>query len=514
MNELNLKVDSQNLLGFPLVEPFGNQRLSKGRSTITFQHSVDPSRDIITLKYIDKTRAADRVYLRLSKFFRLALEIQDNQSEAVLINIKNIQKNLGIPRKDLQTLFENGEAELKEYLFKRLFILQTDNLPLNLRDTYRSLFERFHFGDNQFFYPEDGTPTGLNPREAKQIIQEANEAQNKFPAKSKNSAKYWVNNAGHQICIVKKIGEGEFSKVYAYIDLKKQILGAFKAAKKNQFHLNQVIKDLQREFRLLFSIHANNKAWGIQVRPRKSLTLSVQSYQTQDDKAPKLKSGYIGMKYDYSYFDECHRNPKPPIEDILFEFHQILGGLCKLSQLNILHGDIKVDNILVKNTGKMKWIHLSDFQGAVRADDDLPLIEFVAGEQRKATALFNCLDRDENLGLDFAMTNNKVALIKLEKARDVYGTGYVLYYRLMRRFPLAFMIAKKLPIQDINEYHGLDVDGTLPELQDLIESMILEDYEARPSAEAVFFTFQEIINIKFPFLGEKIQAAMDEYTIV
>jgi serine/threonine protein kinase len=172
------------------------------------------------------------------------------------------------------------------------------------------------------------------------------------------------------------IGKGKFGQIKQLHRSFTPTSEAFKFAK-NSLKQKEAELDIKNEYTKLRMIHSKKKVWGIQEPPRQLIKMK--------GKQRKVLYGHIGTLYERNYKEDLILNPRTKFEDCLTDFHQILAGLKELSQQDILHGDLKVENLLVKeDTDGMKLVHIADFGGAQLAKQEFSLERLAGGAGHRA----------------------------------------------------------------------------------------------------------------------------------
>jgi hypothetical protein len=437
--------------------------------------------------------------LKIPQFSPSYINIKEDKNRVILLSIKSISRCLNIKYKKLiKILLDNDLDFVIRYIRESIFFKNTENLPHTIKIPFEQIIEKFDYKNGHLINKTDGTFTGVTPLEIKLAFY--------MSTPNHHPYKYWYDLKGKKVGLISKIGRGGYCTVYFYIDLKNKLIGALKTGSKGR-RFNTSIEDLNHEFDILQYIHRKGKAWGIQTKPQKKVELLVSS--CSDGLRPvKSKIGYLGLKYQNDYLTEITKIQITSIEEILLEFHQLLGGLKVLSNLNIVHGDIKPMNILVAHFDQFKWVHLSDFGGARRGDTEIELSHLIAGGGHKPTSPECYLNEDLQISRQYALFSDRKAVINTEKLRDIFALGCVFYFRLTGYHPV--IQGKDGKRLYPNYYHGLDADGKLPELKKLIEGMVSENMYYRPNADLAFNILNDIIREKFPILSAKISKLMFE----
>lgn len=136
-------------------------------------------------------------------------------------------------------------------------------------------------------------------------------------------------------------------------------------------------KNIEHEVNILSSIHSQSKSGepftGIELPPYRIVKFN-------ENDPDQTQVGYIGVRYDQDLFSEIVDEPKTSernksskekviiyksLEDRKFYSPQLAGqlfyGLATLYRLSILHGDIKPENILIRERNRSIRVDLADF---------------------------------------------------------------------------------------------------------------------------------------------------------
>jgi serine/threonine protein kinase len=329
-------------------------------------------------------------------------------------------------------------------------------------------------------------------------------------------AKLESNNTLQLSYIQKVLGKGGFGIVSQVASLHDAQTLVLKEARLDSKDGGVEAKlDVEHEREILTDIHQNGLVWGIQKPPHQFIEIT-------NDQAPIY--GFLGPKYDSDYMktidselnitEEFIYHPVS-IEDKLIGIHQLLSALKHLEGENILHGDIKPENVLYKlDNNKRPLVHLADFGGSRRANKGEPIILGTYTRAYLAPA-----DKDQIERLKGKLTEKKIEepidneklrkdLISIRKQADVFAMGCTLYYALALKHPYHYNETEERlktegepdPIPEISE-----------ELNTLIKKMIEPNPSARISAPEAFKQFNTILEKEHPFVLATIQGMMNEY---
>jgi serine/threonine protein kinase len=216
-----------------------------------------------------------------------------------------------------------------------------------------------------------------------------------------------------------------------------------------------------------------------------------------------FKSGYLGKKYDSDYAADIKTYQSLTLEQKLSDFHQLLFGLKYLADQGILHGDLKPENVFVKKGKTIKRVHIADLGGACRVNSKSPLIEDNFHFGRGYTPSY-APKTDMDLADKFITKHDKKNLVEVEKKRDVFAMGFILYQALSAgRPPFKFNSMTGHPL--LLTYQEIKDKSIPKEIRDLIKEMLNADYKARPTAAEAFNRLNDYISKNHPKLHDKLE---------
>ena len=133
--------------------------------------------------------------------------------------------------------------------------------------------------------------------------------------------------------LINKCGQGSYGKVYIAIDMKTGDTCVIKISKQQYNHI------ALDEIRMLEHIRLNDIG-------NSNLVKIVESFNFRNNIC------IVFEKYERTLYQQLCRNLLniPNIKKIAYE---LLTGLVFLNNLNIVHGDLKLENIMVNNQGQM-----------------------------------------------------------------------------------------------------------------------------------------------------------------
>ena len=432
----------------------------------------------------------ERLAINLKKAFGRYVEIKTGNETPLLVNINSVASRLHLSKQEIRKVAREGN--FMEFLGNRAKEIES------------------HLA----YYDNMKKQTGIKPALLMKAIKMGLEVLSKPPPsdnKPKQDTERMDTRHGFRIGgilfvakirkkgglkltqISQRLGSGSFGEAFVASNLTKGTEKVYKIAKGHVV----AIKDLHNEFMLLEKIHREGNVWGIQAKPNK-LTRIILS-------ADEVLLGFLGKKYDGDYLSDIKKNPSEPFSDRLFEFHQLLYGLKHLAEHNILHGDLKPGNILVKREPDgTKLAHIADLGGA---RDITTLDAFNIAFRGTYTSSYFPKE-DEKAIRSLASDATKQELIEVQRKRDVFDMGVIMHQALSKgRMPyyLDFKGGRRPILTHIKEIK----DKSVPEeIKKLIRSMRDPDYKKRPSAAEAFTLLDDYIKTHDPALHQKIQQKM------
>ncbi len=294
----------------------------------------------------------------------------------------------------------------------------------------------------------------------------------------------------HLEAVFAKGGRGEVRKAINCFNSTVEVLKQAIAAKGEEANVT-----IKKEYHLLISIHEHGKCWGIQAPPRKLVSLANIGDPEQD--------GFLGVYYEGTYSQVTISN----LQDCFWQFHQLLAGLMVLDKKEILHGDLKLENILFKrNQDGSLLIHIADMGDAVRVTYQTQNSELLSyGGPRGHTKAYSPL-QDLELAREFYKQSNRAGLIRVEKQRDVFAIGSIMYRKLQAHRPYNY---DKHGYPQV--YDPLQPITRLPtpqNLERLIQDMLHPNYLSRPSGSEAFDRFNNIFSRELPDFYKQTQDKM------
>jgi serine/threonine protein kinase len=275
--------------------------------------------------------------------------------------------------------------------------------------------------------------------------------------------------------IGKEIGKGGSATVHE-IALEGQIYAYKNPDDKNKKYAVQISESIYRETNFVNSLNNEGEHEGVML----DIHL-IKDYSKQGTE--NLKPGVLMPEYDRDYSKEIPDKPLNSIDEktlynIVYEFEKILSGLAYIHEKNIIHYDIKPENILIReNDGR---VDISDFGLSVNTKTD-PIIALAV---TRGTPMF-CHEKDMNHMVKLKMEaqykkGKKQAIIETGKARDVFAAGTTFYSRFVTETP--YKQDQRTYIQEGSDFIPLP-DFVPQELQDLIKDMTNPIFSERITAK-------------------------------
>lgn len=425
-------------------------------------------------------------------------------NETVLVNINNLAKQLLVSKTEIQEAVK--ENKLLELLVSRI----NSGLTYQKIDQY---YKNHNPGqENEREKAENlGEPAGLTSELLMKVIESAQQKIIKellsgkdlktgdktlremhyFEAESRVFAVKLSKKGGMKLTEVgKSLGSGTYGEAFVHFNLNKGIEEVYKQAKPDDV----AKKDVQNEFQILNEIHSNGTVWGIQAKPKKMVVIHKEGAEDS--------IGFLGKKYDGDYLKDIQAKPSEPFRNRLFEFHQLLFGLNYLHTHNILHKDLKLQNILVKQEPDgSKSVHIADLGGA----QDASKLDAVTLAQGISTKIYYPKE-DEEASQLFLRNESKGQQIAIQQKRDVFAMGVILHQALSKELWPYWPDSSWRP--DLSQIHEVEDPLVPQEIKDLIKSMLNPDYTKRPSTMAAFNILNKYIEVHEPALAIEIQEKM------
>lgn len=270
------------------------------------------------------------------------------------------------------------------------------------------------------------------------------------------------------------------------------------SSKANKFAHDEpdAISDLKNEYEILHKLHDNTGVLGIQKPP-----YAIYEIKTGNslNSSPE-RVGFLGKQYDGNIYAAKFSGTEK-----MNGLYQLASGLAHCKEKGVMHGDIKLKNILFKREKEGVIFHLADFGGARFYKD----LENVTAENRAENYIFSAdyiIERDL-LGL---RTSDFEEFKKLQEKIDVFALGKVMYEAMCGppgygSFPLIIDFPRGIQLRpdETKNYlphleKNLKKSGCPNEIKNLILKMMTLDPKARPTAKEVKETFDKYMSSKSP----------------
>lgn len=467
------------------------------------------------------------------------------------------QKNMGVSqiKKAIQNV-ESPQAKesLKEKKITKEAKKEAEKSTPEVLAYYEHILNNYlEEKEKKLFKKGDPSPTGLTREILLKVIEVAfSTFQGSVQHTEERSYHINFDSATHEIELTyagSKIGKGGLGKVYTFNNLIGVLLEdlVVKVAREKfkNFPINhranlaqRAIIDVENEFKQLIKIHQEGNIWGIQARPLQLVEVYIKG---------KLKLGYLGIKYAGDYFEEFTKPAS--FQERLMDFQQLASGLHYLAQHDILHGDLKPENIFVKNTPDgNRLVCIADLGGA--RDASIPTlassIRSLSGSEASFTSdyaplneiinsgtlvdLINTVQKEiqdlenpeipypvSSLGLTreeiiakkkLLIENTKQELIVLEKARDVFALGTIFYATLTSYMPF---LSDKAGHPQVKNYQEIKRTDVPQDIKDLIRQMLDPDPLQRPLAAGVLNRLNHYMKAQQPDIYSKLKRMQQGY---
>lgn len=319
------------------------------------------------------------------------------------------------------------------------------------------------------------------PQNLMQMIQEAADSEKNiyFPIKTQKETYYLGFDKKTQkvelLLLGELIGKGSFSKVFAI----QNIFNCTQEVIKEASSTVKARKEVEHSYKLLTNLHSQGRLWGIQAPDRCIGYFKIDAKQ--------ISFGSITEKYDTDYMNHIKQEVSS-YQERLTEMHQLLGGLKLLHESGHVHGDLKPDNVLLQLTQEV--LNLADFGGARQVEPPIP-IHTLKAYSRSFTPHY-CSPNDFTWANKLAALGEYKELVELEKKRDVFSIGYILYMALENKEPFDKYTKDEFHFPVLSSFQPFK--NKIPtDLKNLIQQMLHADYRKRPTSTEVFEKYKAFL---------------------
>ncbi len=206
------------------------------------------------------------------------------------------------------------------------------------------------------------------------------------------------------------LGQGNFATVYSHLVIETGETLVEKVAKDDPY----ARKDAKNETKILTILHPGNKpVMGIEDK-HKHEVFSLSSNN------PLETTGFLITKYDMNLFDYITKENSQD-EKLKITF-QLIRGLLHLKRQGIVHGDLKLENILVrKDKDGNDHVHIADFGGAQTTDNITGV-----GTFSRLYIPYQDTVKCQKL-IDSKDPSSQKQIIDMKEKQDVFAMGRILY---------------------------------------------------------------------------------------
>ncbi len=541
MNEVNLTI-----LTSTAGEAIGKkgQQIAAGKRKTRFRVQDSDSRFFVSAS---DNRLINKIILLFDKHGKnIELKLQDRR--AILLNINSLSDRLHVSRKKI--LKAAAEGKLEDLILARtnraqkivekseLVSKELDPQSIDLAKNIKLITLLFKNAAAVFDQLEPELIASKIPQNTTAFLEEYEyteygiEIVTEHAKRSKETVEESPTSSVQtkELEVDLELGKGGFGKVYR-TTTGKAIKCAHKkfknAANPNKITLQeQARKDLENEVTLSREINKNGPVWGVETALGEVVEWTITKTQaelpkkSEEDQSPiriygyedpiptplpKTKSGSIRNVYDMTGESYANKVKNSPFNEKLPVLHQILSGLTYFLKENIAHRDIKLSNILIKETDNGNHIaSLSDLGGARK----IPNIDNLSPTELRnldldhlfdtARTTHYCLDCDlrdfktqleeckklqKEEGKEVELKEALQKLIALDKKMDIFAAGMAIYYLLaplneaaMLELPYKFNVGGRKN----TDYQEIPTKQVPQEVKDLVRAMLDPDPVRRP----------------------------------
>lgn len=246
--------------------------------------------------------------------------------------------------------------------------------------------------------------------------------------------------------ILDKIGKGSQGTIYKVLDRSVSDIKALKIININEESFDKILNNLKSEFQLLKQLDHPNiiKVYNLNHNPSENLTYILMEYLEGSNLLESLKVSDEKTFIEYAY--------------------QILCGLHYLHSNNIIHFDIKPENIIITAKNKKPVLKILDF--------GMSELKLEKSNNHKIKGTINYI------APEFFIDSNN-----LNSKADLYSLGISLIHSFYKKNLLSSLsgtISSDRVIQKVNSYHDENIK-LLEELSNSkIKSFIMNLIEVNP----------------------------------
>ncbi|MBX9703945.1 MAG: hypothetical protein K2X39_07300 [Silvanigrellaceae bacterium] len=390
--------------------------------------------------------------------FGYYVEVKGKNDEVLLLNISSLCKRALLSEDAVkQAVATNSLAE-------------TISGQQTLIRSYSKLFDSFFTERSHTFEKKGTTHSDFTPKVLMKIVEltlQSKEGSIRFHIgtnpKDKNNIPRrtfitWADREGNVVIKEQKLlGEGSFGKAKRWTNVADGTSEVFKQARRNFPELvnlkktadenkqiqeskrDRAITDIANERKVLQHVHGEGKVLGVEPAPTEVISVSAPVYEVGDEedvyktKESQTKTGIMKTEFDGDLFNRIVSGKITDTDKYVFGLQLLAGGQA-LNEHNILHGDIKPENIFMQG----KRLYIADFGGA-RIADEVDDIKKLFQGSGTCTAAYLCktdievgfklLEELEKIPIEDTDKRKEIQerLTALSKKGDSFAAGTVLY---------------------------------------------------------------------------------------
>lgn len=307
------------------------------------------------------------------------------------------------------------------------------------------------------FCSECGTPNNTNFRVRKSLSKFfTRRARDNSSTIIEDTGRYGLNTSQLPIATIiddrykieKKLGVGGFGTVYKAWDQHIKCWKALKVIHTEFYDEKEVIHDLTKEAKLLMDIHAENivRLWDVHLQGE----IKYIDMEYIDD------GDLVDLKLKYS-------DKRVPEKVVLDLAKQIAIGMSKIHECNILHKDLKPQNIMLTKKGIVK---IMDF-----------------GISETFSSSVSRLQSTSRSGTPRYMAPEQILGVDVGKEADIWSYGIIIYELLNGKQPFVAESRNDVLLQIENrEFKALDAVSN--KVNGLLYKCLQKEYKERFSSFA------------------------------